>query len=164
MTTRLAASLALAAVVLAGATGCTFITPQSTTVEYSASDGVNVDGAGPVVVRNALIVANDAGTAGNLVAALVNTSATAQTVTIQVEGLAPQQLRLLPGELVSLGSTTLANPGYGSTARTPLPLPGFAGKPGTVARVFFQSGPELGVTASIPVLDGRLPHYAHLAP
>ncbi len=154
MKSRLAASLALVAVALTGATGCTFITPQSTTIDYSASDGVNVSETGPVVVRNAMIIVNNSGTAGNFVGALINTSTRYQTMTIHVEGLMPLRVTLAAGELLS----------FGSDSRAPLALPGFSGKPGTTVQVSFQSGQELGTVAAVPVLDGRLPHYRDLAP
>ena len=72
MKSRLLASVAVGAAVALGLTGCTFITPQSTAVEYSAGDGVNVEGSAPLEVRNVIVVANPEGTAGNLIAAIVN--------------------------------------------------------------------------------------------
>ncbi len=85
MKTRLIASVALGAAVLLGTTGCNLIAPQATTIDYSASDGVNVPAeAGPLSVRNALIVANDDGTTGNLVAAIVNDTTEQLVLRIEV--------------------------------------------------------------------------------
>lgn len=153
MKSRVAASLALAAAVIAGAAGCSFITPQSTTIDYSASNGVNVENTGPVLVRGALVVANEAGTAGNFIGAAINTSASAQTLSIQVEGAAPQTVSVPAGESVVFGGD-----------EAPLALADFSGKPGTTVGIFFQSGNELGQLAQVPVLDGSLPYYANLAP
>lgn len=158
MTSRLAASLALAAAAAVGLTGCTFITPQSTTNEYSASDGVNVSDAGPVVVRNALVVADAEGTAGNLVAAFINTSASSQTLSVQLEGQQAQTFLIPAGETISLGT-----PGRDGVAKG-LALEGFAGKPGSTVTMFFQSGDELGTLVQVPVLDATLPYYSYLAP
>ncbi|MFW1494737.1 hypothetical protein ACEV9S_24930, partial [Vibrio parahaemolyticus] len=57
---------------------------QATTIEYSASDGVNVPESGPLQVRNALIVADEEGTAGNFVAAIVNDTNQSQTLRLEV--------------------------------------------------------------------------------
>ena len=71
MKSRLFASLAVGAAVVLGTTGCNLVAPQATTIDYSASDGVNVPESGPLQVRNALIVADEEGTVGNFVAAIV---------------------------------------------------------------------------------------------
>jgi hypothetical protein len=151
---RLVASLTLAAAVVAGATGCTFITPQSTTLVYSASDGVNVANTGPIVVRNAMVIANEAGTAGNLVVALVNTSSHEQTMTVSFEGLDPFTITMQPGETIS----------YGSQAERPRKLDGFAAKPGTNVKATFNSGSNIVEPVWVPVLDGTLSEYVPLAP
>ena len=84
MKTRLIASLAVGAAVVLGTTGCNILAPQATTIDYSASDGVNVPAdSGPLHIRNALIVANEDGTTGNFVAAVVND--TAQQLTLRIE-------------------------------------------------------------------------------
>ena len=43
-----------------------------TTINYAAAEGTNVFDSGPVQVRNAQIVANESGSEGNFVAALLN--------------------------------------------------------------------------------------------
>ena len=154
MKSRLVASAVISALVLLGATGCTFITPQSTKIEYPASDGVNIsDADGPVVVRNAFIVATDDGSVGNFVAAIVNPTDEKATLTITVEGLDPMAVTVAAGETVSLGAT-----------EEPLRLVGLDTMPGATIDVHFQSGDSSGVKASIPVLDGALPYYTDLVP
>ncbi len=54
---------------------------QATTIPYSAAEGVNVRGSGPLQVRNALIVANEDGSEGNFVAAIVNQTDESHTLT-----------------------------------------------------------------------------------
>ena len=60
MKSRLVASAALSALVLLGATGCTFITPQATEIQYNPADGVSAD-FGPLKVRDALVITDDEG-------------------------------------------------------------------------------------------------------
>lgn len=154
MKSRLVASAALSALVLLGATGCTFITPQSTEIQYSASDGINIpDTDGPLQIRNAMIIANEDGTVGNLVAAIVNDTDQNEVLTIEAEGLAPLTVRVGAGDTLSLGADA-----------EPLRIDDLGAKPGATVELYFQSGDATGATAEVPVLDGTLPYYADLVP
>ncbi|MBP3976071.1 DNA modification methylase [Microbacterium sp. BLY] len=154
MKSRLVASVAISAVVLLGATGCTFITPQATKTEYAASDGVNVsDQDGPVVVRNALIIANEDGTVGNFVGAIVNPTQERGTLTISLEGSDPFMITVPAGGSISLGAD-----------EEPLRIVDLDTMPGATVAMHFQSGDSAGVTTEVPVLDGTLPYYTDLAP
>jgi hypothetical protein len=151
---RLVASAAISALVLLGATGCTFITPQSTKIEYAASDGVNVsDQDGPIAVRNALIIANEDGTVGNFVGAVVNPSQDRATLTVSLEGGDPFTITVPAGGTISFGAD-----------EEPVEITGLDTKPGATVAMHFQSGDSAGVTTEIPVLDGTLPYYSDLAP
>src|SRR6187431_146604 len=103
---RLIASLAIGALVVLGTTGCSMISTQATTITYSAAEGVNVHGAGPLEVRNALIVANEDGSEGNFVAAIVNP--TDESVTLNMEfgegGAIKETIRVPANSVVSLGT------------------------------------------------------------
>lgn len=154
MKSRLAASIALSALVVVGTAGCAAITPQATTIEYSASDGANVPKSGPIEVRNAFLVADEKGDLGNLVAGLVNTTSDAQTIHISIGDGPDQSVRVPGGKVVSLG---------GDDA-DPLRFEGLDAKAGTTVKVYFQSGDAEGITYAIPVLDGTLPYYSHLVP
>lgn len=154
MKSRLVASAALSALVLLGATGCTFITPQSTEIQYSASDGINIpDSDGPLQIRNAMIIANEDGSVGNLVAAIVNDTDQNEVLTIEAEGLAPLTVRVGAGDTLSLGADA-----------EPLRIDDLGAKPGATVELYFQSGDATGATAEVPVLDGTLPYYADLVP
>lgn len=154
MKSRLVASAALSALVLLGATGCTFITPQSTKTEYAASDGVNVsDADGPIDVRNALVVATEDGSIGNFVAAIVNPTDEKATLTITVKGVDPLTVTVPAGRTVSLGAD-----------EEPLRIVGLDTKPGATVEIHFQSGDSTGVKTEVPVLDGTLPYYTDLVP
>ncbi len=150
---RLVASAALCAAVLLGATGCNFIAPQATTITYSASDGVNVPASGPLEVRNALIVATEDGKSGNLIAAIVNATDKAETLSVQIEGSAPLTLRVPAHTTASLGAN-----------EEPLLIERLNVKPGATVEVYFQSGSATGAALHLPVLDGTLPEYADLVP
>ena len=154
MKSRLVASAAISALVLLGATGCTFITPQSTKIEYPASDGVNIsDADGPIVVRNAFIVANEDGTVGNFVGAIVNPTQDRGTLTISLAGSESFTVTVPAGKSVSLGAN-----------EDPLRILDLDAKPGSTVEMHFQSGDSAGVKTDVPVLDGTLPYYADLVP
>nr|WP_201471406.1 DNA modification methylase [Microbacterium hydrocarbonoxydans] len=154
MKSRLVASAAISALVLLGATGCTFISPQSTKIEYSASDGVNIsDSDGPLDVRNAFIVATQDGSVGNLVAAVVNPTLDKATLTITVAGLEPIEVPVAAGETISYGGDD-----------EPLRIDDLDTLPGATVEIHFQSGDGAGTKADVPVLDGTLPYYADLVP
>ncbi len=155
MKSRLVASAAISALVLLGATGCTFITPQSTEIQYSASDGVNIpDSEGPLEIRNAMIIATEDGSVGNLVAAIVNTTDKAEVLNVDVDGSDESlTLRVAAGDTVSLGANA-----------EPMRIDDLGVKPGATVEVYFQSGDATGASAQIPVLDGTLPYYADLVP
>ncbi|MCS3844205.1 DNA modification methylase [Microbacterium sp. AK031] len=154
MKSRLVASAAISALVLLGATGCTFITPQSTEIQYSASDGVNIaDTDGPLEIRNAMIIATDDGSTGNLVAAILNPTDKAATLTVEIEGLDPLTVRVGADDSISLGANA-----------EPLRIDDLDTMPGATIKVYFQSGDATGSAADVPVLDGALSYYADLVP
>ncbi|WP_217181975.1 hypothetical protein [Streptomyces sp. AC495_CC817] len=154
MKSRLVASAALSALVVLGATGCTFISPQATKIEYSPSDGVNVsDTDGPLEVRNAFVVANEDGSVGNFVAAIVNPTDDSATLTITVAGIDPLTITVKGNDSVSLGAD-----------EAPLRIDDLDHKPGSTVEIHFQSGDGSGTKTQVPVLDGTLPYYADLVP
>lgn len=155
MKSRLVASAAISALVLLGATGCTFISPQATTIEYSASDGVNVsDADGPIDVRNAFIVANEDGSVGNFIAAVVNPTGDEATLTIAIDGLEPMTVTVPARKTIS----------FGADGEEPLRIDGLDTMPGATIEMHFQSGDGAGTKTEVPVLDGSLSYYADLVP
>ncbi|MDW4571474.1 DNA modification methylase [Microbacterium sp. M3] len=153
---RAIASLAVAGALVLTATGCSMISPQATTITYDAAEGTNVYDSGPVEVRNAQIVANEDGTEGNFVAALINR--TDETHTLNVE--------LGEGSTISLtvrvpADTTMS---LGTEDEEPILIEDLDALPGTDMTAFFQSGDAEGALVSVPVLDGTLDYLAPLAP
>ncbi len=151
---RLVATAALGAAIAFGATGCTFMTHQATTNVYPASDGVNIASTGgPVEVRNAMVIANEDGSTGNLVAALINPTLDDADLVIEVDGTPLDETVTIPaGETISLGANA-----------EPLRIDGLNVMPGATVEIYFSSG-EPGEATAVPVLDGTLPYYADLTP
>jgi hypothetical protein len=108
-------------------------------------------------VRNVLIVTDEEGVDGNLVAAIVNGTSEPQTLNIEYgEGSSKsaEKIRVPANTTVSLG-----------TAETePLLLEGIDTKPGANLPMFFQSGDSDGILFAVPVLDGSLDYYGDLLP
>lgn len=159
MKPRLLATAALGVAVLLGATGCAFITPQSTKIQYSASDGVNVPDSGPLKIRNALIVTDEEGAAGSMIAAIVNETSDPQVLNLEIGDGADAQkatVRVPANSSVSLGNPDSDTP--------PLIIDSVPVAPGANLPVYFQSGDGQGVLYDIPVLDGELPYYGDLLP
>lgn len=110
MKIRAVAAAALALALGAGLTGCNMISPQRTTMEYAASDGINVD-LGSIAVRNALLIVDtdtEEATQANLVLAAVNTTSSDAQLTVTVDGGAPAQIAL-----PSSGQSNLVQVGFG---------------------------------------------------
>lgn len=153
MKLRIVASIAVAAALTLGATGCSMISPQATTIDYSASDGVNIPRSGPIDIRNAMIVADEDGTAGNFLAAIVNDTDEAQTLVFGI-GDETTTLRVPARERISLGVD----------GDEPILFEGIDTKPGATVSMSFQSGDGEGVRTEVPVLDGTLPYYTEFVP
>jgi hypothetical protein len=154
--TRLIASVVVAAAVALGTSGCAMLSPQSTTIPYSPADGLNVPASsGPLAVRNALVVANDEGTEGNFVAAIVNESDSSQVLNLEVgENAVKLTVRVPAGDTVSLGTEDT----------DPLLIEDLGARPGSTVPIFFQSGDGEGARVEIPVLNGDLDYLTPLVP
>lgn len=157
MKSRLIASLAVAALVVLGTSGCAMFSTQATTLQYSPSDGVNIPDSGPLQVRNVLIVSGEEGVDGNLIAAIVNQTTESHTLRIEYgEGAAKSS------ESIRVPANTVVSLGAGDDE--PLLLEGIDTKPGANVPMFFQSGDSEGMLFAVPVLDGSLDYYGPLAP
>jgi len=150
---RIVASIALGAALTLGAAGCSMIAPQATTIDYSASDGVNIPPSGPLDVRNAMVIADESGTAGNFIAAIVNDTDEPQTLVFGF-GDDTTTLRVPARERISLGVD----------GEEPILLEDIDTLPGATLPMSFQSGDGEGVRTEVPVLDGLLPYYTEFVP
>lgn len=156
MNSRLSASIAIGALVILGTTGCSMISPQATTIEYNASDGVAVD-AGELEIRNALIVADEDGVAGNFLAAIVNDSDSTARLDLEFGdgSAAVSETILVPANtVISLGVDD----------EEPILIDGLDTMPGADYPVYFASGGEEGTLIDVPVLDGTLPYLEPFVP
>ncbi|MFT4211706.1 MAG: DNA modification methylase [Microbacterium sp.] len=143
------------------------IAPQSTTVQYSPAEGLDVpDSSGPLQVRNALFVANEDGSEGNLIAAIVNGTDSSEVLNIQVgEGAdaITKSIRVSAHTTKSLGMSDIEGVENFEGA-DPLLINGLDTLPGATVSVYFQSGDGEGTRVDIPVLDGTLAYLAPYAP
>lgn len=154
---RLIASISVGAALVLGTTGCSMISPQATTIQYSAAEGVNIYDGGPLDVRNAYIVATEDGSTGNFVAAIVNDTDDSHTLRIELgEGGST-----IPFTVRVPARTTLS---LGADGEDPILVEGLDTLPGADIPGYFQSGDEDGSLISVPVLDGELPYLAPLVP
>jgi len=150
---RSLASLALGGLVVLGTAGCAAITPQATTIEYSPADGVNVPVGedSPVKILNTLIVADEDGTNGNLVAAFVNSSDDDVTVSLAWDGGATE-IEVPADSTLSLGG-----------ADEPVLLENIDTPAGATVPIAFATGGE-PVQAEVQVFDETLHYLEGLAP
>lgn len=150
---RIASSIALAAALALGATGCSLIAPQGTTVPYAPSDGVDVNVEG-IDVRNIMLVADETGENFNVVFTAVNRTGAAQDVAMNF--VAADGERASAKFAVPVGTTAFGNPD-GEVAPVLVSVPGLAA--GATIATYFQLAGAPEVEHNVPVLDGTLVEY-----
>lgn len=154
MKVRAGASVAAAALLAAGLSGCSLFAVHQTMYPYDPSDGVSAQ-VGDVAILNALVITED-GEDGNFSGAAVNAgdddvaltlqySAGGETVEVEVEVPA--------GATVTLGASDAQ-----------LLLPGIDSIPGSLLEIYFTDGSAAGVKVPVPVLDATLEAYEELVP
>lgn len=160
MRARLARSTAAAALgaalVLAGLTGCTFMTPQATTGHYEPSDGISAT-VGDLEVRNALLLSAD-GTSASLLVNIENPTKYGVQVKVQYEDADNAKV----DETVHVNAGSVAS--FGGADADRIILSGIDAKPGSLFPVFIQYEDATGKQLWLPVLDGSLSEYADLVP
>ncbi|ROS77374.1 hypothetical protein EDF24_0128 [Curtobacterium sp. PhB130] len=176
MRARVLVSVAVAATIALGATGCEFISPAQTKEIKQITDGVNVT-TGKIDVRNALIISDGKDDDARFVGTLINNSGIGRTVTIEV-GDASDTVRVPANTHVDLGAnspsdSSSAESSVQSGAETQGTSAGtsdevvFAGAdiaPGSLVKVYFSYPGAEGVSASVPVLTSAQEEYQTLAP
>ena len=154
MKTRIASSIALAAAIVLGASGCGLVAPQATLDPYAPSDGVQASVQG-VDVRNILLIAAEDGEHFNVVFTGVNTGNSAVTVTFAFgadssSASTTAEFRLAPG-LQEFGDPEKEND------VVLVSLPGVA--PGDTVATYMQVSGADDQFMNVPVLDGELVEY-----
>ncbi|MCW4458529.1 hypothetical protein [Microbacterium sp. MPKO10] len=158
MRSRFAAIIVLAAAVALGTSGCGLLAPQATTIHYDPSDGVGGT-VGDVHVRNALIIANEDGSVGNLVVTLINNGDNAHSVEIEFDGGTTTEVMIDADD-----TFTFSAPTSGDTEQQNITIDPLKAKIGSTTTVFFQYGTETGVSLDVPVYNGDLAEYSTLMP
>lgn len=172
MRARVLVSVAVAATIALGATGCEFMSPASTGEIRQITDGVNVS-TGKIDVRNALLI-SDSGKNARFVGTIVNTSADDITLTIEVGSVAqtvevPANSHVDPSSpssqraesSVQSGAETQGTRAAGSDD---VVFRGADARPGSLAKTYFSYSGAEGVSANVPVLTSALEEYNTLAP
>jgi hypothetical protein len=152
VTKRFISAAALTGAFALGLTGCAYLTPQATTIEYSASDGAN-GAVGDVRIANLLALSED-GADVALVGRLTNNGdGNAQVKIASVDFPEISTTVSVPeGEYVDLG------------AEEDVILEGIDAEVGGDLHLFVQYGDSEPTTLDVPVLDGSLPEYEDYLP
>ncbi|MBX9718332.1 MAG: DNA modification methylase [Microbacteriaceae bacterium] len=151
MKSRLAASIALAAALIVGATGCTFSAEIATEKEYDPSDGVGAE-VGELAIRNALLI-GETGDELNLVMTVASAADVDRRLTVQWEAAGE---RVTEAIVVAAGDRTRVG---GPDDENQIVITGSGATIGGLVPVFFAYNGAAGVEVLVPVLDGALPEY-----
>ena len=154
MRARVLVSVAVAAAVALGTAGCEFMTPQSTTERYDASDGVSLT-VGKVDVRNAILITKNNRSA-RFVATLVNNTNDPQTVTIELGNSSADTESVV---VEANGDLDL-----GASTNTPVVFEKADAKAGSLHKMFFTYPGAEGGSVRVPVLTGAMSEYSSLVP
>ena len=156
MNTRMAATIALSAAIMVGASGYTFSANIATQKDYDPSDGVGTT-IDDVSIRNVLLITDD-GENLNLVMTVANNAV--DDVDLQVswdlEGASGD-------ETVSLDGSGLTAVG-GPDDEQSIVISGTDVTVGSLVPLFFTYGDAEGSQIEVPVLDGTLAEYELLVP
>lgn len=153
---RWVSTLAASALLVVGLTGCTFGARIANLEPYHPSDGVGVT-MGDVALRNAMLIANDSGSA-TLVVTIVNRGDDDVMVNFQY---GPDTNR----QTVSVdvpGGSRVVRVGDDPGTTVVVEDPGLV--PGALFEVYAEYGDVPGEILTVPVLDGTLPEYELYVP
>ncbi|MBK0422373.1 DNA modification methylase [Leucobacter sp. CSA2] len=153
MKIRIAATVAIAAAIGLGATGCGLVAPQSTLEVYAPSDGVDVSMTG-VDLRNVMLIADESGENFNVVFGAVNRTGKPAKLTINFAGEGSDTASA--DFTLPTGNTLFGNP-EGEEAPVLVNLPGL--KVGSTIKAYFQVPGADEKNHNVTVLDGTLKEY-----
>lgn len=156
MKNRIASSIALAAGLALGLTGCNLIAPQSTLQEYAPSDGIDLNVEG-VALRNVLLIADESGESFNVVFSSVNRTGAPVDLTIAFNGEGSTQGT---AEVeIPEGVTVFGDPNLDQEVVV-VELDNVI--VGSMVNAYFQAGSASEAETPVPVLDGTLAEYRPL--
>ncbi|MCC3283127.1 MULTISPECIES: hypothetical protein [Arthrobacter] len=149
--TRSAAAAGVIALSLLGATGCSVVNDQATTMEYSPSDGI-VQDLGDIQLRNILVVSDGDGEPGRLLGTVVNDSSDPMNFELEVGG------STLTWNIPAGGKVV-----YDDAPQSEVLVETVAVLPGTGIRAEATAGTETA-TLNVPVVDGQIEYYQDYLP
>jgi hypothetical protein len=154
--TRILVSVAVAAGIALGATGCEFMTTPETQQIRNITDGVNVN-VGKLQVRNALLVSSNSGKNARFIATVVNQTGTAENLTIQAKDSTAHEatVRVPANTTLDLAKSAAADRIVFNDVKV---------TPGGLTKVFFTYPATSGTSAKVPVLTGAMAEYKTLVP
>jgi hypothetical protein len=154
--TRILASVAVAAAVALGATGCEFMTTADTQHIKDITDGINVN-VGKLNIRNALFVSTNSGRNARFVATIVNSTGSAKELTVQAKDSTDHEatVRVPANTTLDLANAKSADEIVFRNVKV---------TPGDLTKVYFSYPSATGASAKIPVLTGAMAEYATLVP
>lgn len=151
--TRIVSSLALAAAIAVGATGCAMFAPQGTTDSYAPSDGIEASFS-DLDVRNLLLVAAEDGKHFNVVFTAVNSGDARK---LRISFTSKDGASEAVAEFVVHPGTEAFGDPEGENEPVFVAIPGLA--PGDTVTAYLQISGAEDLERQIPVLDGTLAEY-----
>lgn len=133
-------------------TGCSAINQQSTTMQVTLSDGVNLN-MGQLEMRNVLIISEAAGAPGNIVGTFYNSSDSDITLTLNGSQGAQADVTVAPGTPTVL-----------SVDSARVELDPVSEAPGAVEKLKLSTSAGESKELTVPVLDGTLAEYKQMVP
>ena len=149
-TVRRTAVVGLAAAALLGATGCSAINQQATTLQYAPSDGV-VENVGDAELRNVALVTSGADAEARYIGTLASATGEPLEVSITVDGTTTRFS--IPGD----DTLELEDPANEQV------IPSAGAAPGEIVDAAVDAGGE-SQTVGITVLNGTLDEYKPFVP
>ncbi|REE05117.1 hypothetical protein LG293_08735 [Citricoccus nitrophenolicus] len=149
-TTRNAAVAGLAAVALLGATGCSAVNMQATTLQYAPSDGIVAD-VGDAKLRNIALITSEPDAESRYIGTLA--SATGEPLEVSITVAGTETRFSVPGE----DSLELEDPANEQI------IPSSGGFPGGMVDATVEVN-GVSETVGITVLDGTLEEYRPFVP
>jgi hypothetical protein len=154
--TRLVASVALAAALLVGTSGCTLSAVQGTQVQYQPSDGAAAN-IGDLKLRN-IIGLSENGDDVSLLLSVINSGDESASLSFQYTDANGEKVTIT----VEVPADSSLHIGSGGEAEVILREAGVT--IGGLIPVYVQYGTHPGKLVPVPVLDGETEAYADLLP
>lgn len=164
MKLRAVATIALAASLAVGLSGCNFFSPQRTLEKYDPSDGVGAN-LGDIEIRNALLITDGGGEGerGTLVVSITNLTDQATQLRIEYPSFAADAVDGKVSFQLGVPAKSITTTSAGDSGQ--IVLENIDAPAGSLFSVYMQAGDAPGTDVRVPVLDSStFNEYATLAP